>query len=64
MELAKGGTLEDMINLHKTGLPQSFIKHIFYQLLLAVQHMHSKGIMHRDIKPSNIIFRDTPPSKL
>ena len=26
-----------------------------YQLLLAVNHFHTNGIMHRDIKPHNIL---------
>lgn len=31
---------------------------IFYQLCLAVQHLHSKKIAHRDLKPSNVILRE------
>lgn len=31
---------------------------IFYQLCLAVQHVHSKKIAHRDLKPSNVILRE------
>ena len=30
---------------------------IFSQLLRAVEHCHSRGIMHRDIKPENLLFR-------
>jgi len=32
-------------------LPEAKVKHDMFQLLKALDHMHSIGIFHRDIKP-------------
>ena len=34
------------------------IKFYMFQVLMAIEHMHSNGIFHRDIKPENILVRD------
>jgi len=54
MEYVPAGTLEAVI---KSGarLPLRQACGIMSQLLLALEHAHSKGIIHRDIKPSNIL---------
>ena len=42
----------------KSYIAEAKIKWWMYQLIYAVEHLHSKGIFHRDIKPENILQRD------
>lgn len=46
--------LYEAIKGKKSYLAEAKIKWWMYQLIVAVEHMHSKGIFHRDIKPENI----------
>lgn len=55
MELAEEGDLLVHIKEQKR-LPENEVKLYFYQLALAVQHLHEKGITHRDVKLENIIL--------
>jgi len=55
MEYAPGINLKTLIS--QTGpLPYQRAVHILRQILEALAHTHSKGIIHRDIKPSNIMI--------
>ncbi|CAE8616360.1 unnamed protein product, partial [Polarella glacialis] len=40
-------------------VPERECKRIMREILGAVDHIHSKGLIHRDIKPENIMFHDT-----
>lgn len=55
MELVEGITLKNYI-LKKGVLGFHEIINITEQILLALEHAHSKGIVHRDIKPQNIMM--------
>lgn len=44
--------LEQLLNSKK----KYAIKEFFTQLVLAIDHLHSNGILHRDLKPSNIMI--------
>ena len=39
-------------------MPEAKIKNYMYQLLKALDHMHTNGIFHRDIKPENVLLVD------
>ena len=55
MEYLPGGDLFDM--LAAIGpLPEAIVKKYSAQLILAVEFLHSKGILHNDIKLENLIL--------
>jgi serine/threonine protein kinase len=54
MEYVNAGTLENVIRAG-TLIPIRQVGEIMAQLLLALDHAHSKGVIHRDIKPANIL---------
>lgn len=63
MQYAEGGTLEKLINEQrvikdnmKEHFPEKTVLEYFTQILIALDHMHSKQIVHRDLKPQNILM--------
>lgn len=63
MQYAEGGTLERLINDQrvikdnmKEHFPEKTVLEYFTQILIALDHMHSKQIVHRDLKPQNILM--------
>jgi serine/threonine-protein kinase len=54
MEYIEGQTLEDFLS-NSGKLPNSEIENMFSQMILAVEYVHSQGLIHRDIKPSNFM---------
>ena len=46
------------------GLPRQRVHDIMQQLLSALAHIHSKGIIYRDVKPENVLLDDTGAVKL
>jgi serine/threonine protein kinase len=56
MEYLGGGSLEGRLKA-LGSLPLSEAMEIAYQIGLALDHIHVKGMTHLDLKPDNILFR-------
>lgn len=48
----------EWIRGRRAYMPEVKIKNYIYQLLKAIDHMHSNGIFHRDIKPENVLLAE------
>ncbi|XP_064624629.1 serine/threonine-protein kinase Nek8-like [Lineus longissimus] len=57
MEYAQGGTLFEFLQQRNGNLfEEEEILKYFVQMLLSLQHVHSKQILHRDLKTQNILL--------
>jgi serine/threonine protein kinase len=63
MEYIEGQTLEEFLN-KKGELTRTEIESFFNQMILAVEYVHSQGLIHRDIKPSNFMVTKSGQIKL
>lgn len=54
-----GGTLFEFLQNSTKLLDEEEILQFFTQLLMAIQHIHSKQILHRDLKTQNILLDKT-----
>ena len=59
MELAPGGDLCSFVSANGGHLTDLTTRIIIRQITIAVQYLHSIGIVHRDIKPENILMMNT-----
>ncbi|KAI9033727.1 kinase-like domain-containing protein [Phycomyces nitens] len=57
LEYAPGGDLFAAITkAHEIVGDNHAIRHVFLQILSAVQHCHQNGVFHRDLKPENVLL--------
>ena len=68
MEYCNGGSLKSALNTYKAkyGKPfsEEIVKYLMNQILLAVEYLHSQGIVHRDLKLDNILLKYNNNNKL
>mmetsp|Transcript_33170 Transcript_33170/g.65686 ORF Transcript_33170/g.65686 Transcript_33170/m.65686 type:complete len:546 (-) Transcript_33170:138-1775(-) len=58
-EMCSGGDMFDWLSKQGGMLETQHVSRVIFQLLDAVDHCHTNGIIHRDIKPENIMFRSS-----
>ena len=58
MRYERGRTLQEHIQAHRGTIKESFIRHVFSQLLNGLREVHSNKLLHLDIKPANIYIRN------
>jgi len=70
MDYCSGGELQGAVREAKRAqraLPELFVAEVMRQVLLAISHVHARGILHLDLKSANIMLmpsRSTlPPSR-
>ncbi|KAF2498454.1 putative response regulator receiver RIM15p [Lophium mytilinum] len=55
MEYLNGGDCASLIKV-LGALPEEWAKKYLAEVVLGVEHLHSRGIIHRDLKPDNLLI--------
>ncbi|KAK5676851.1 cAMP-dependent protein kinase catalytic subunit [Elasticomyces elasticus] len=64
LELCSNGDLYEAIRVGRGPLETEHVRDFMFQLVDAVDHLHSNGVYHRDIKPENIFITSDGEMKL
>jgi serine/threonine protein kinase len=61
MEFLEGDSLAQLIRSRALrSFPLAWRVELLYQIALAIDYLHMRGVAHRDLKPENIMFRAKP----
>lgn len=55
MEYLNGGDCASLVKV-LGGLPEEWAQKYLAEVVLGVEHLHSRGIVHRDLKPDNLLI--------
>ena len=55
MEYLNGGDCAALVKV-LGGLPEDWAKRYLAEVVLGVEHLHTRGIVHRDLKPDNLLI--------
>ena len=64
LEFCPNGDLYEAIRLGRGPLETEHVRDFMFQLVDAVEYMHTKGVYHRDIKPENVLLTQSGSMKL
>jgi hypothetical protein len=62
VELVRGTTLRKLLEKRR-ALPPEVAAALAVELLGALEHANSAGVVHRDIKPENVLLEHVPPAE-
>ena len=63
-EFCGGGDLFEYMNRKVAPLDEETAKHVAAEVLLAIEHLHSLGVVYRDLKLENILIDDDGHTRL